>query len=318
MIVSSESPYRSASVLNPNSPYKAQLALLVELLPLVARESCFALKGGTAINLFIRDLPRVSVDIDLTYLPVEDREQSLTQIDAALRRIAASAERAVRGTHIRCSPGDNQCCTKLVVRRDRAQVVVEVSPVLRGSVREASWRDAVPAIQTQFGAVRMPVMHVHDVYAGKLCAALDRQHPRDLFDILQFESAEGLSRPLVESFLIYLLSSDRPMSELLVPKLQPLEPIFEQEFVGMALIPVTVQALEAVRLRLISGIHALLTDADREFLVAVKKGTADWSSFWMPAARNLPGVRWKLQNIERMQPGKRQQAIAALERALHG
>jgi predicted nucleotidyltransferase component of viral defense system len=304
-------------LLNPSSPYNAQLTLLVELLPLVARESCFALKGGTAINLFLRDLPRVSVDIDLTYLLIEDREQSLAQIDSALRRIAASAERVVRGTHVHRSPSDGQRCTKLVVRRDRAQVIVEVSPVLRGSVREASWRDAVPAIQAQFGALRVPVMHVHDVYAGKLCAALDRQHPRDLFDVLQLESTEGLSRPLVESFLVYLLSSDRPMSELLAPKLQPLVPIFDQEFAGMAMVPVTVDALEAVRLRLISGIHMLLTDADRKFLVAVKKGDADWSSFWMPDARNLPAVRWKLRNLERMYPDKRRQAIAALERALY-
>jgi predicted nucleotidyltransferase component of viral defense system len=69
--------------------YRAQVSLLVRVLPLVAEENVFALKGGTAINLFVRDLPRLSVDIDLTYLPVEDRATSLANIDAAIRRIAA-------------------------------------------------------------------------------------------------------------------------------------------------------------------------------------------------------------------------------------
>jgi len=68
--------------------FTQQAALLVSVLPLVAEEECFALKGGPAINLFIRDLPRLSVDIDLTYLPVADRAGSLEAIDAALKPMA--------------------------------------------------------------------------------------------------------------------------------------------------------------------------------------------------------------------------------------
>ena len=52
--------------------YADQVQLLVRLLPIVADERDFALKGGTAINLFYRDLPRLSVDTDLTYVPVKD------------------------------------------------------------------------------------------------------------------------------------------------------------------------------------------------------------------------------------------------------
>ncbi len=68
--------------------YRRQVALLIRVLPLVTEEACFALKGGTAINLFIRDMPRLSVDIDLTYLPVAPRPQSLADIDAAMKRVA--------------------------------------------------------------------------------------------------------------------------------------------------------------------------------------------------------------------------------------
>ena len=62
-----------------------QVNLLIRLLPFIAQEDCFALKGGTAINLFVRDLPRLSVDIDLVYLPIEERAQTMKRIDAAPR-----------------------------------------------------------------------------------------------------------------------------------------------------------------------------------------------------------------------------------------
>jgi len=80
-----------------NEAYRRQVALLIKTLPLVAAETAFALKGGTAINLFVRDMPRLSVDIDLTYVPVADRESSLKEIDAAIRRIGKEIERGVPG-----------------------------------------------------------------------------------------------------------------------------------------------------------------------------------------------------------------------------
>jgi len=77
-----------------SDPYRRQAALLVGMLPYVAQEDCFALKGGTAINLFLRDMPRLSVDIDLTYLPIAPRRESLAEIDATMKRIAESARSA--------------------------------------------------------------------------------------------------------------------------------------------------------------------------------------------------------------------------------
>ncbi len=75
------------------APYYRQVRLLTRILPIVAQETCFALKGGTAINLFVRDLPRLSVDIDLVYLPMDDRETALKNIAAALGRIADSIKK---------------------------------------------------------------------------------------------------------------------------------------------------------------------------------------------------------------------------------
>ncbi len=73
--------------MEPNNRYFRQVDLLVQMLPLVEKYDCFALKGGTAINLFVRDMPRLSVDIDLTYVPVNKREDALAEIDASFRSL---------------------------------------------------------------------------------------------------------------------------------------------------------------------------------------------------------------------------------------
>src|SRR5678815_3632094 len=120
--------------------YRRQVALLMRVLPHVADEKCFALKGGTAINLFVRDMPRLSVDIDLTYLPVAPRAESLADIDAAMRRIAAQITTQIPGAQVLESAVEG-AVVKLLVRSRAVQVKIEVTPVLRGSVFE-------PAIQS--------------------------------------------------------------------------------------------------------------------------------------------------------------------------
>ena len=104
---------------------------MVALLPQVAKQTCFALKGGTAINLFIRDMPRLSVDIDLAYLPVEDRQTSLTNIDQALAAIVDAIEQLIAGSSVRASflKGTNSRY-KLLVWQKEISVKVEVTPVL--------------------------------------------------------------------------------------------------------------------------------------------------------------------------------------------
>ena len=141
--------------------YRRQARLLMRVLPSVADETCFALKGGTAINLFVRDLPRLSVDIDLTYLPVAGRDESLRDIDVALRRVAEGIGRTLRG--VRVQPGalrEEHAVNKLFVRDGRVQVKIEVTPVLRGCVYEpeehgiARSRAAVRLRRDQGGVLR--------------------------------------------------------------------------------------------------------------------------------------------------------------------
>jgi hypothetical protein len=83
--------------------YKKQVTLLLKVLPEVAKEACFALHGGTAINLFIRDMPRLSIDIDLTYIPLENRQLSFQNINQGLCRIKENIQRIIPDIHIQRS-----------------------------------------------------------------------------------------------------------------------------------------------------------------------------------------------------------------------
>ena len=305
--------------MDANSPFFKQVRLLVALLPHVARQHCFALKGGTALNLFVRDLPRLSVDIDLAYVPIENRETSLAAIDRALKTIGTDVERTVPRAVVRGSVlSGTATWFKLLVEQEGVSVKIEVTPVLRGSVYPSDLRELVPRAQTLFGYAQMQVLSFEDLYAGKLCAALDRQHPRDLFDVRLLLAAEGITPRLKNAFLVYLLSHHRPMAELIAPTRKDIEAVYKGEFAGMVVEPVTLEALYAAREELITTVHRMLTDEDRQFLLAVKRGDADWSKFPIPDAQRLPAIQWKLHNLELMEPAKRKKALKALERALYG
>ncbi|PIG97485.1 nucleotidyl transferase AbiEii/AbiGii toxin family protein [Deinococcus sp. UR1] len=295
--------------------YEAQVRLLVRVLPLLGRQDRLALKGGTAINLFVQDLPRLSVDIDLAYTGLEGRDEALAQIHAALHALRVALEAlglAVQGTPLR----GTWTWVKLVVHDGAAQVKVEVSPVLRGTVYAPMPRQTTPAVQARFGFVEVPVLALPDLYAGKLVAALDRQHPRDLYDVRLFLAQNRLDREVVVAFLVYLISHGRPLHEVLRPNLKPLAREFESAFVGMTAQPVTLTDLEQTREALITALHAVLTDEDRRFLLSVARGQPDWTLLPVAGVSELPAVRWKLHNIAQMESRKRAAAVRALEVAL--
>ena len=164
--------------------YGRQLALLVRMLPIVARESCFAVKGGTAINLFHRELPRMSVDIDLTYLPIANRRESLDGIGDALGRIGERIES--EHPYVRVKPeglkGERRLC-KLNLEQGTTKIKVEVSTVLRGCVYRHERRAMSSTAGELFTPMSIQVVSHADLYAGKIIASLSRQHPRDLYDV---------------------------------------------------------------------------------------------------------------------------------------
>ena len=297
--------------------YERQVALLVGAIPFVSAERDFALKGGTAINLFLRDLPRLSVDIDLTYLPVADRPQSLAAIDAGMKRLGAAIAKGFPDARV--SEVRNQTekvVTRLTVQRQRAQIKIEVTPVLRGCVFPAEERSVSAATEARFGFARTQVLSFADLYAGKIVAALDRQHPRDLFDVAQLLAREGITDDLRAAFIVYLISHDRPIAEVVAPRRKDIAVAFVADFDGMTAERVTTEELSAAREALIAEVVGRMPAAHRAFLLSFKEGAPDWSLLGVPGAAHLPAVRWKQVNLGRLEPEQRAASVARLASAL--
>lgn len=297
--------------------FSNQTRLLITALPYVAEEKCFALKGGTAINLFVRNMPRLSVDIDLAYLPVEDRDTSLGAIDAALKRIEAHMRKAMYAIRVEKAvlSGTNYCI-RLTIVQGRVQVKVEVTPVLRGSVHPPQEKELSDIAANEYGYASMQLLSFEDLYGGKLCAALDRQHPRDLFDIHYLLNNEGITENIKNTFLVYLISHSRPVAELLAPGLQDLSAMYENEFIGMTREEVSLGELYHARDTMIETIHKMMNNDDRKFLLSLKEGAPQWNIFAYPETALLPAVKWKLYNLGRMSANKKKEALGKLEKVL--
>lgn len=297
--------------------YRKQVSLLIRTIPFVAAEKEFALKGGTAINLFLRDMPRLSVDIDLTYVPVADRATSLKGIDSGMKRIGDGITKGVPNVELSTStPKGENCTTKLLMRVDDAQIKIEVTPVLRGCVYEPAMKRVSPKVEEQFGFAEMTVVNFADLYAGKIMAALDRQHPRDLFDVRDLLANEGVDEKLRKAFVVYLLSHNRPMSEVLAPQRLDISAEYKRGFEGMVDQPVSLDDLLKTREDLINEIVGKMPDDHKKFLVSVKKGDPEWQLLGLPGAKDLPAVRWKLENLAKLSVEKRGELLKGLNRAL--
>lgn len=293
--------------------YRQQVSLLLSVLPEVAKEKCFALHGGTAINLFVREMPRLSVDIDLTYLPIEDRETSLKNITEALNRIKLSIEKVIPGVRItpRFEAG------KLQISANKVDIKLEVNLVNRGAVGNPKDMILCEKAQTTFEAFcTTPVIPIGQLFGGKIVAALDRQHPRDLFDVKYLLETEGFTPEIKEGFLLCLLCSDRPINEIIIPNFQDQRSALANQFSGMTDEPFTYEDYEKVREKLIAVIHENLTDRDKDFLLSVKNLTPDWSIYDF---KRFPSVNWKLHNLQKLKdknPDKHKEHYEALAKKL--
>jgi len=298
--------------------YHKQVRLLMQTLPYVAEQSCFALKGGTAINLFIRNLPRLSVDIDLTYLPVAERGMSLSDIDAALKRIGERIREVDSNINItESAPRSQNETTKLVVRtKDRVQIKVEVTPVLRGCVYDPVNMSVAQKTEDEFGFAEINVLSFADIYAGKIMAALDRQHPRDLFDVHQLLENEGITDELRTAIIVYLISHDHSPHSLLDPVLRDISQDFEQNFVGMTNEDVTLDTLLNARENLISDVAGNMPNKHKEFLRSFYSRKPDWKLLGIDGVENLPAVRWRELNLDKSGEGTCEELLRKLEKVI--
>lgn len=295
-----------------NTLYFRRANLLLELMPHIRREEEFGLKGGTAINFFYRNLPRLSVDVDLTYLPILDRTESLQNISSALLRIEQHISK-IPG--LRVFPKKlNQHTIALRINKDSLTIKIEPNLVLRGTVFPPQMLSlADRAFKLFERQLTVNCLSVADLYGGKICAALDRQHPRDLFDIKILLNFEGISEDIRKAFIVYLISHSRPMVELLSPNFIDISNIFENEFKGMTIEPTSLTELLETREGLVKYIKTNLSEKERWFILSIKETKPQWDLLGIKHIKDLPAVQWKLKNLEKMDKKKHEQAVAKLK-----
>lgn len=278
-----------------NNVYKQKVELLLRILPFVTDEECFAIHGGTAINLFVKNLYRLSVDIDVTYIPLEDRNTSLLRINEALERIADRVKRTFRD--VRVIPRFDIC--KITCESRGCQVKIEVNQTKRGLVcGEAALLPLCEKAQSLFGIeVDARIVSIPQLYGGKISAALSRQHPRDLFDVKQMDISLA---DVKEGLIFCLLGSDRPIHESFAPNLIDQHEAMERQFSGMSGIPFTYKDFEAIREKLVSDVNSVMTEEDRQFLIDFEELAVDWENTPYSSFREYPSVRWKIQNLQKL------------------
>ena len=241
------------------------------------------------------------------YLPVTERTEALAEINQKLHGIAEKIRRMFPTAVIQESG------LKLILRLGEATVKIEPNQVLRGSVHPAEVKELVPEAQKVFEvSVDMSTLSAPDLYGGKICAALDRQHPRDLFDIKLLLDHEGLTEGIRKAFVVYLIGHNRPMSELLDPRFSDMRHVFDNEFVGMMRIPCEYEDLVETRARLVKLIRSSLTGEEKEFIASIQEGNPHWDLLGLSDIGRLPAVRWKLLNVAKMSSSKKKQEVEKL------
>ena len=302
-----------------NQIYLDTARLMLQVAPLVFADNVFALKGGTAINLFVRDMPRLSVDLDLVFVDHRlGRDEALARINDAIRNSVDRLKKRGFQTHAATVADAGE--TKLFVRRDKLEVKVEVNFVLRGTVHPVRSTSLTPkAKETLLADLELPVVSLPDLYGGKLVAALDRQHPRDLFDVMELFLHGGITPEIRRSFVVYLASHNRPIHEVLFPNLRDISGEYESTFKGMTTEPVALKALVSARERMIAELKAGLDAAEREFLLSLARNEPNWDLLGIEHLEQLPGIRWKLANLGRLansNPKKLKEQARMLEHLL--
>jgi Nucleotidyl transferase AbiEii toxin, Type IV TA system len=280
--------------------YVDTVRLMLEVAPEVFASGRVAMKGGTALNFFVQDLPRLSVDIDVVFVPHQTpRDTALAEIANELSALQTRINRrGIRAELTSSKTGDE---TKLFVRRDRIEVKIEINHVFRGTLLPVETRSLTKTASDLFTtALAVPTLAVAELYGSKLVAAMDRQHPRDLFDVHGMFQRFGLTPEIVECFVGYIAGHNRPVHEVLGSRDIDLARPFDNEFAGMERLPVSLRALEEARIRLRRELAGALTADHKRFLIGLVAGQPPWEAMQCRHLAELPAIQWKLQNLARL------------------
>lgn len=285
--------------------YIDTVRLLLRVVPDIFRNEVFAMKGGTAINLFVQDMPRLSVDIDVVYVPRDpSREEALRAISDEISSIQQRLEKL--GLSVRLNKLNSDSETKLFIEDDRSQVKVEVNVVFRGTIFPVEIRSLTAKTAQMFSTtVDAPVLAEAELYGSKIVAALDRQHPRDLFDVLKLYEQGELTPDILEAVVIYLAGHNRPTHEVLFGTDKDISTSYANSFVGMTFEESpSLELLLDVRAKLRADVTQRITEKHRDFLIGLTEANPDWSLLDCEHAESLPGLRWKLINLKKFQKNR--------------
>lgn len=290
------------------------MALLIRIMPSVYKIKEFAVHGGTAINLFHRNLLRYSVDIDVTYIPIENRQQSLASINQKLLEVKKNIEKTIPGVVVKHKPD----VWKLLCTLDDATVKIEVNATKRGIIGDVVELPLCEKARNEFSmGCKARTVSFSQLYGGKITAALSRQHPRDLFDCkyMELQSFDDVKN----GFMLCLLGSDKPIIESLQPNDIDQTEALENQFQGMTETPFDYEDYLESRTALLSLVNGGLTITDKEFLLSFEQGEPDWNKCCAGDLSQYPSVQWKLLNIGKLKesnPVKFEQGVNKLRRYL--
>ena len=295
------------------SLYFEQAQLMINVLTSIPLDG-FALKGGTAINFFYENMPRYSVDIDLTFTKVSSRAEAIAEIHQAMHQIKHTLDK-LNYNSLLINADDNNPAIKLNIFTENASVIIEPNTTLRGTLLPIENRSLVDQVVNTFKvSAAVPCLAYQEVYAGKLNAMLDRQHPRDIFDMHKYWQKNQSIKDLLDCFIAYVAQSNRPFSELLDSNELDITKVYETDFAGMTVEKISIDALINTRKTLFSEIKKSMTDSHKDFLLSMMRGTPDWSLMPFSDLKDMPAIQWKLHNIEKMPAVKNTAEIKKLKK----
>ncbi len=290
--------------------YRKQVALLLRIMPSVYRIREFAVHGGTAINLFYKNMPRYSVDIDITYIPIQDRQTSIKAINARLDELKKNIEKVIPGIVITHKPE----ILKLLCRLNDASVKIEVNGTKRGIIGQTLDIPLCDKAKQEFSMTcKARIVSIGQLCGGKITAALSRQHPRDMFDC-KFMNISSFSE-IKDGFMLCLLGSDKPIVESLWPNEVDQTSALTRQFEGMSDIPFSYDDYKQTRIDLIKMVQDGLTAQDKEFLLSFEAGAPKWELCSAGDFSSFPAVQWEMLNIRKLvltNPNKLEQNVRKL------
>ncbi len=285
--------------------YLDTVRLLIDIAPTIFKSPRFAMKGGTALNLFIQNMPRLSVDIDVVFTDHSlSRDDALKAIESDLNQASQALQK--QGLSITMPRKPNGEDVKLFVRNTIAEVKIEVNHIFRGTLLPTQITPLSAAAQDTFtSGLSVPILHHSEIYGSKLVAAMDRQHPRDIFDVLKMNEKFGLDSQFVDCFVAYLAGHNRPVHEVLFSTDAPLEALYENHFRGMTTEEVSLETLIKTRSDLKVSLPNALTQNHKDFLLSLVSGEPAWELMPFEHLKELPALKWKLANLAKLKSSKK-------------